>query len=267
MKFRKFLKKDIIIFTVGLALICYPTVSNLYESMECSKLISTYDSTTEGLSEEQKENMLSVARIWNENLYLKQSGMSVESELEYDDVLNVGNGIIGTIEIPQIKVNIAIYHGTQDDKLNAGAGHLEDSSLPVGGKNTHAVITGHSGLPSSKLFTRLDELKKGEQFYIKVLGKTLAYEIDKIETVLPENADYKIEDGKDLVTLVTCTPYGINTHRLMITGHRVSYSPEEKEKVQSKIPSLHEIALYFIPVMFIIAGIIVFKKKGAKINA
>lgn len=268
MKFRRFLKKEIVIFAAGLAMICYPAVSNYFESIERSNLITTYDSTSSNLSSTQKENMLNDAYRWNEELYLKQKGISVEGSLNYNDVLNIGNGIIGSVEIPQIKVNIPVYHGTEEAELNAGAGHVADSSLPVGGENTHTVITGHSGLPSSKLFTRLDELKQGEQFYIRVLDKTLAYKIDKIETVLPENAEYEIEDGKDLATLVTCTPFGLNTHRLMITGHRIPYNPEVKKQTDSKIPSYHEAAIYIIPALFITVGIIIFiKKKGARTDA
>ena len=142
-------------------MICYPAVSNYFESIERSNLIATYDSTSSNLSSTQKENMLNDAYRWNEELYLKQKGISVEGSLNYNDVLNIGNGIIGSVEIPQIKVNIPVYHGTEEAELNAGAGHVADSSLPVGGENTHTVITGHSGLPSSKLFTRLDELKQG----------------------------------------------------------------------------------------------------------
>lgn len=268
MKIRELLRKDILIFTIGIALVCYPIVSNYVESIQRDKLISTYDSEADNLSSKQKETMLEEARLWNNDLYLKQKGMSTDNNLDYQSVLNLGNGVIGTIEIPQIKLNIPIYHGTNDSELNAGAGHVEDSSLPVGGVNTHTVLTGHSGLPSSKLFTRLDELKKGELFYIKVLDETIAYKIDKIEVVLPEDAKYDIEDGKDLATLVTCTPYGVNTHRLMVTGHRVPFVPEQKNEAATKIPSLHEIAVYSVPVIFTVLGIIVFKKKkGAKINA
>ena len=148
--------------------------------------------------------------------------------------------------------------------LNIGAGHVEDSSMPVGGINTHTVITGHSGLPSNKLFTRLDELEKNDKFYIYILDEVLAYEIDKIEIVLPEKADYIIEDGKDLATLVTCTPYGINTHRLLVTGHRVQYEQGVKDAIRKSLPSLHELIIYTIPLLFIILGIIIFRRKGAK---
>lgn len=261
MNIRKLLRKDFLIFMIGLALICYPIISNYIESQERSNLISTYDSTSNNLSKTQKENMLNDAKKWNENLYLKQTGMYVEDTIDYANVLNVGNGVMGSIEIPEIKVNMPIYHGTDDNVLNIGIGHVDDSSLPVGGENTHAVLTGHSGLPSNKLFTRLDELKKDDLFYIKIFDKTFAYQVDKIETVLPEKATYEIENGKDLVTLVTCTPYGINTHRLMVTGHRVPYKKSVKQKIKQNIPSIREILLYTLPIIFTAIGIVVFKKR------
>lgn len=261
---KKFLKKDILIFLIGLALVCYPIVSNFVASKDNMGLISTYETKVDNLSSAEKKDMIEKAEIWNNKLYHQQKGISVDDNLEYMDILNIGNGIIGTIEIPAIDVNLPIYHGTNDDILNIGAGHVEDSSMPVGGTNTHTVITGHSGLPSNKLFTRLDELEKNDKFYIYVLDEVLAYEIDKIEVVLPENANYQIEDGKDLATLVTCTPYGINTHRLMLTGHRIPYKQSVKDKIRKNLPSNHELIIYAIPLVFIVLAIIIFKKKGAK---
>ena len=261
---KKFLKKDILIFLIGLALVCYPIVSNFVASKDNMGLILTYETKVDNLSSAEKKDMIEKAEIWNNKLYHQQKGISVDDNLEYMDILNIGNGIIGTIEIPAIDVNLPIYHGTNDDILNIGAGHVEDSSMPVGGTNTHTVITGHSGLPSNKLFTRLDELEKNDKFYIYVLDEVLAYEIDKIEVVLPENANYQIEDGKDLATLVTCTPYGINTHRLMLTGHRIPYKQSVKDKIRKNLPSNHELIIYAIPLVFIVLAIIIFKKKGAK---
>lgn len=261
---KKFLKKDILIFLIGLALVCYPIISNFVTSKISTGLISTYETKVDNLSSAEKKEMVKDAEQWNDKLYRQQKGISVNDNLEYMDILNIGNGIIGTIEIPKIEVNLPIYHGTNDDVLSVGAGHLEDTSIPVGGENTHTVITGHSGLPSNKLFTRLDELEKNDKFYIYVLDEVLAYEIDKIEVVLPENANYQIEDGKDLATLVTCTPYGINTHRLLVTGHRIQYDQDVKNKIKKNLPSYHEIVIYAIPLVFIVLAIIIFKKKGAK---
>lgn len=260
----KILKKDIVIFIIGLALVCYPIISNYVASKDNASLISTYDKQVDNLSSAEKKEMIKNAEQWNDKLYRQQKGISIDDNLDYLNILNINNGIIGTIEIPVIDVNLPIYHGTSDDILNIGTGHVEDSSMPVGGTNTHTVITGHSGLPSNKLFTRLDELEKNDKFYIYILDKVLAYEIDKIEIVLPEKADYTIEDGKDLATLVTCTPYGINTHRLLVTGHRIQYDQGVKNTIRKSLPSSHELIIYTIPLLFVVLGIIIFRKKGAK---
>lgn len=264
MNIKKWFRKDILIFTIGMALVCYPIISSFIASKDNMGLISTYETKVDNLSSAEKKEMIKKAVQWNDKLYRQQKGISVDDNLDYLNILNTGDGIIGTIEIPAIDVNLPIYHGTNDDVLNIGAGHVEDSSMPVGGTNTHTVITGHSGLPSNKLFTRLDELEKNDKFYIYILDEVLAYEIDKIEIVLPEKVDYIIEDGKDLATLVTCTPYGINTHRLLVTGHRVQYDQGVKDTIRKSLPSSHELIIYTIPLLFIILWIIIFRRKGAK---
>ena len=260
----KIFRKDVFIFIIGIALVCYPIISNFVASKDNASLISTYDKQVDNLSSAEKKEMIKDAEQWNDKLYRQQKGISVDDSLDYLDILNIGNGIIGSIEIPQIDVNLPIYHGTNDDVLNIGAGHVEDSSMPVGGINTHTVITGHRGLPSSKLFTRLDELKKGDLFFIKIIDKTLAYKINKIEVVLPDKVSYSIIDNQDLATLITCTPYGLNTHRLVITGKRVPYKKKEKKSIKSSMPSLREIIFYVIPVLFSVAGILFFRKRGVK---
>ena len=233
----------------------YPVISNYIESREQAGQIDTYNSSVNELSSANKQTMLNEAHEWNDNLYSKEKGLPEDSGLEYENVLDLGNGVIGTVEIPKIKVNMPVYHGTDSDVLNVGAGHIEDSSLPVGGNNTHTVLTGHRGLPSSKLFTRLDELKKGDLFFIKV---------NKIEVALPDKVSYSIIDNQDLATLITCTPYGLNTHRLVITGKRVPYKKKEKKSIKSSMPSLREIIFYVIPVLFSVAGILFFRKRGVK---
>ena len=260
----KIFRKDVFIFIIGIALVCYPIISNFVASKDNASLISTYDKQVDNLSSAEKKEMIKDAEQWNDKLYRQQKGISVDDSLDYLDILNIGNGIIGSIEIPQIDVNLPIYHGTNDDVLNIGAGHVEDSSMPVGGINTHTVITGHRGLPSSKLFTRLDELKKGDLFFIKIIDKTLAYKINKIEVVLPDKVSYSIIDNQDLATLITCTPYGLNTNRLVITGKRVPYEEKEKKSIKSSMPSLREIIFYVIPVLFSVAGILFFRKRGVK---
>lgn len=258
---KRFFKKDVIIFIIGLAVCCYPIISNFIEHYRQSDMIQTYEAESDSLSEARADMMLEDARRWNEDLLLTQKGLLSSNDLNYDELLDMGNGVIGSIEMPNISVNMPIYHSTDDEVLSIGAGHLEDSSLPIGGENTHAVLTGHRGLPSSKLFTRLDELKNNDLFYLKVLNTTLAYKVYRIEVVSPDKVKYPIEEGKDLVTLITCTPYGINTERLVITGYRVDYHEEEKNSIESKMPSSREIVFYAIPVVLSGVGIFVFKKR------
>ena len=268
MKIAKLLKKDVLIFIIGLALICYPIISNYIESKEQSKQIATYESTLDSLTNQEQETMLNLAKLWNDKLYMNQKGLSKDiDDLKYETVLDVGDGIMGSIEIPKINVNVPIYHGTDDDKLSVGVGHVNDSSLPIGGNNTHAVLTGHRGLPSSKLFTRLDELEKDDLFYLKVFNDTLAYKVAKIEVLAPDKVSYPIYENADEVTLITCTPYGINTHRLVITGIRTDYQPSVKEKIKRNLPSLREIIFYMLPIIFSIIGILVFRKRKEKNNA
>lgn len=257
-------KKDILIFLLGLALVCYPIVSNLIENKNHQDIIKTYENKANSLDDEKKQQIINTANDWNTALYLKQQGLSVNNQNDYESILNISDGIMGSIEIPKINVNIAIYHGTDDEVLSVGAGHLEDTSLPVGGENTHAVLTSHRGLPSSKLFTRLDELQINDMFYINILDKTLAYKIYNIDVLKPEvlqEQGFVIEDGKDIVSLVTCTPYGINTHRLVITAKRVPYSKKEKNSIKTALPSLREIVFYSLPLLFSVIGIFIFKKK------
>lgn len=208
---KHFIKKDVFIFIIGLTVCCYPIISNYLEQIRQRNQISTYENDLGDLNKSEVDEMIEDAIKWNENLLIKQKGISVVDELKYEDLLEVSDDVIGSIEIPKIDVNMPIYHTVDDNALSVGAGHLEDSSLPIGGKNTHAVLTGHRGLPSSKLFTRLDELVIGDLFYLNVLNRNLAYAVDKIQVLSPDQVRYEIEDGKDLVTLITCTPYGINT--------------------------------------------------------
>lgn len=262
-------KKDVLIFLLGLALVCYPIISNYIENSNYQDLIKTYENKANSLDDEKKQQIINTANDWNTSLYLKQQGLSVNNQNDYESILNISDGIMGSIEIPKININIAIYHGTDDEVLSVGAGHLEDTSLPVGGENTHAVLTSHRGLPSSKLFTRLDELQINDMFYINILDKTLAYKIYNIDVLKPEvlqEQGFVIEDGKDIVSLVTCTPYGINTHRLVITAKRVPYSKKEKNSIKTALPSLREIVFYSLPLLFSVIGILIFKnkKKGAK---
>lgn len=263
---KHFFRKDVFIFFIGLMLCSYPIVSNWIEHYEQINQITTYQQKAADLGKERITEILAQAKRWNEILFLNQKGFSAEkSGLQYDKILNLGNGIMGSIEIPVIDVNIPIYHGTSDEVLSIGAGHMKDTSLPVGGDNNYAVLTGHRGLPSSKLFTRLDELKINDLFYINVLNETMVYQIDTIRTVVPEEiTSFDIEEGKDLVALITCTPYGINTHRLVLIGHRIPYEKETKEKLKKKALSAREFIFYSIPIVLSLLGILILKKRKEK---
>ena len=223
---------------IAFSVLLYPTVSNYLYEKNGSKVISAYDENAVRLSESDKREMLEAARQYNEellgNIELLDPFSSIKKEVDerYQSLLNVnGSGMIGYIRIPKINAELPIYHGTEEKVLQSGVGHFEGTSLPIGGESTHAVLTGHRGLPSKLLFTDLDNLEKGDIFYIKVLGETFAYQVDQILTVLPENTkELTIVPGKDYVTLVTCTPYAVNTHRLLVRGYRIPYE-EAVEKV------------------------------------
>ena len=231
----------ILIFLVGLGFISYPTVSNLWNQAHQSRAIATYSKQVEKLDDSENKKMLKAARKYNKSLLKKSDHwkLSKKDKKKYESLLDVsGTGIMGYIEVPKIDCSLPIYHGTDEGALQIAIGHLEGSSLPVGGKSTHCVLSGHRGLPSARLFTDLDQLEEGDIFILNILGRKLAYEVDQIRVVLPEEmSDLEIEEGKDLCTLVTCTPYGINTHRLLVRGHRTEYVEkkvaEEKKEVQT----------------------------------
>lgn len=231
-----------LIFLAGLGFLLYPTVSNLWNRAHQSRAIATYTKQVEKLDDSQNKEMLKAARKYNKSLLKKSDHwkLSKKDKKKYESLLDVsGTGIMGYIEVPKIDCSLPIYHGTDEGALQIAIGHLEGSSLPVGGKSTHCVLSGHRGLPSARLFTDLDQMEEGDIFILNILGRKLAYEVDKIKVVLPEEmSDLEIEEGKDLCTLVTCTPYGINTHRLLVRGHRTEYVEkkveEEKKEVQTK---------------------------------
>lgn len=227
----KWLKKNlssiilVLIFIIGLSLLLYPSFSDYWNSFHQSRAIASYAQTVTTIDDDQYEKMWAQAQEYNTTLAKKQNRwvLSEEEYEEYEGLLNIGGtGIIGYIEIPNIKVSLPIYHGVDEAVLQIAVGHIEGSSLPVGGEGTHCVISGHRGLPSAKLFTNLDEMEEGDLFMMRVLDETLTYEVDQIRIVEPEDLSaLEIEEGKDLCTLVTCTPYGINSHRLLVRGHRV----------------------------------------------
>ena len=217
-------------FLAGLSLLLYPTVSDYWNSLHASKAVAAYDQEVRQLDQGRYDALLDAAREYNRTLLDRSSGyyLTDDQKARYDSLLNVdGGGIMGYIEIPTIKLSLPIYHGTEEDVLQIAVSHLDWSSLPVGGESTHCVLSGHRGLPSAKLFTNLDQLVEGDAFVIRTLDEVLTYEVDQILIVEPDDVSaLSIEEGKDLCTLVTCTPYGVNSHRLLVRGHRVANQSE-----------------------------------------
>lgn len=214
----------------GLSLLLYPTVSDYWNSLHASQAVADYAENVRNLEAEKYEQVLQDAKSYNQMLPYKQTtfALSEEEKEAYDALLDIsGTGVMGYIEIPTVNISLPVYHGTEDAVLQIAVGHLEWSSLPVGGESTHCVLSGHRGLPSAKLFTNLDKLVAGDKFIMRVLDEVLTYEVDQILIVEPTDVStLMIEAGKDLCTLVTCTPYGINSHRLLVRGHRIENQDE-----------------------------------------
>ena len=279
----------ILIFLAGLSLLLYPLVANQWNNHRQKQLISNYESVV--ADKEAAGNIdyaaeMKKAEAYNDALLpsiLPDSFAVAEAQTEadssYENSLNIaGDGMMGIVEIPKIDIKLPIYHGTSDEVLQKAAGHLEGSSLPIGGENTHAVISAHRGLPSASLFTDLDQLEIGDHFLIHVLDETLCYEVDQILVVDPEDTSaLAVEDGEDLVTLLTCTPYGVNTQRLMVRGHRVPYEEQAVADEQTPLSgfSLHTNYLLWVVVGIVITGVFILilfirekklQKKAAKQN-
>lgn len=226
----------LLIFLVGLSLLLYPTVSDYWNSLHQSRAIASYAEQVGTLDNDTYDQLLAQARAYNATLPGKTDRFRLSDEelAAYNATLNVpGTNVIGYIQIDKINVYLPIYHGTDEATLQVGVGHIEGSSLPVGGADTHCVLSGHRGLPSAKLFTDLDQLAEGDTFVLYVLDETLTYQVDQIRIVEPQElSDLAIEEGQDYCTLVTCTPYGINTHRLLVRGHRVANAEETASDVR-----------------------------------
>lgn len=209
----------------GLILLLYPSVANYWNSFHQSRAIAAYTETVASMSKDDYEKVIKSARAYNKRLSANGMNwvMTDSEKAAYEKELNIdGSGIMGYISIPKFHIKCPIYHGTEETVLQVAIGHLEASSLPVGGKSTHTLISGHRGLPSARLFTDIDKIREGDTWTITVLNETLTYECDQIRIVLPDDlSNLQIEEGKDLCTLITCTPYGVNTHRLLVRGHRV----------------------------------------------
>ena len=215
----------LVVFLTGLSLLLYPTVSDYWNSLHQSRAIATYAEQVAELDDESYQQTWADAKAYNAALADKKTRLvpTEEDTAYYESLLDVtGNGIMGYIEIPSIGVSLPIYHGVEDTVLQIAIGHIEGTSLPVGGVGTHCVVSGHRGLPSAKLFTDLDKLAEGDVFLLRVLGEVLTYEVDQIHIVEPHEDDLlNISETEDLCTLITCTPYGVNSHRLLVRGHRI----------------------------------------------
>ena len=265
-------------FLIALGLTVYPVFSNRYIAQHQSQIHTEYRDTVQALPDEAIPEARAAATAYNEALwnstvqfgsYSKDSMVSASEA--YHSLLDLtGTGTMGYVHIPKLAATQPIYHGTKEETLERGVGHLMGSSLPVGGSSTHTILTGHSGLASQKLFSDLDKLEPGDRFYLEVLDEVLAYEVDQIETVLPHDTTYLgLEEGQDLCTLVTCTPFGVNTHRLLVRGHRVPYTPEDPEKPVEELAETSEVVdstweeeyekgIYFAIGIVVILCIIVF---------
>ena len=229
----------LLIILVGMGILVYPSVSEYLSEKNSSVAVSTYDDSIRRMEQTRIEELRAQAEAYNQRL-AESNGFSKPALDEYNnpitpedywDILDVdGNGMMGYISIPRINVTIPVYHGTSEEVLQVAVGHMQNTSLPVGGENTHAVLSGHRGLPSKALFTDLDQVQIGDVFYLTVLNETIYYQVDQILTVLPNETDaLAITKGEDHVTLVTCTPYGVNSHRLLVRGTRMDYTPETGE--------------------------------------
>ncbi len=223
----------VLVLLIGLSLLLYPTVSDLWNQHHQSQAITGYTETVDSMSTDDYDAMLNAAREYNLNLqYVTDRYHPTEEDHKlYLDTLDItGTGIMGYVEIPSIDVSLPIYHGADDTVLQVAVGHIEGTSLPVGGRGTHCVLSGHRGLPSARLFTDLDQMTEGDIFMLKVLDQTLTYQVDQIVIVLPEEVqNLGMTAGRDYCTLVTCTPYGVNTHRLLVRGERIDNLAEAEQ--------------------------------------
>ena len=254
-----------VMFIVGLGIIAYPTFSDWFNSLQRARDISEYVAAVQETDTATLDAMMADARAYNERIATRSGVYSLsESErAQYEQLLRVSNsGVIGYVQINSINVNLPIYHGLSEETLQKAIGHMEGTSLPIGGPSTHAVISGHRGLPSARLFTDLDKLEEGDTFSITVLNQTLFYEVDQIRIVLPDDLSLlTIEPGQDYVTLVTCTPYGVNTHRLLVRGHRIEGALDASAITADavQIPRYLAVLAVGIPILFVfLVGMLVY---------
>lgn len=275
---KQYLKKHIfelvlyLVLFAGLCLMLYPIVSNWWNARHQTRAISEYVEMVESVSAEQQDAMLAAAHAYNARLAGQDTNFLLEEDqqLEYNSLLDVsGTGVMGRIRIPSINVDLPIYHTVEETVLQVGIGHIPGSSLPVGGPGTHSLLSGHRGLPSSRLFTDLNQMQVGDIFIISVLGQTMTYQVNQIRIVLPEEVDeLSITPGKDYVTLITCTPYGINTHRILVRGHRIENLSDATLAIVAearRVPAGYVTAVLAVPLLAITALVMVlFGGRGGK---
>lgn len=256
-----------LMFLLGFAILIYPTVSNQWNTYRQNQLISSYEELIGKMAEEDFTKEWEKANAFNDTIIhnnifgdvFGDNGDDIKNT-EYWQILNVGNdGVMGYVSIPKINVKLSIYHGTADDVLQTGIGHLNGTKLPIGGESTHSVLAAHRGLPSARLFTDIDQLERGDMFYIHVLDETLAYQVDQILDMVDKDDNetlqkaLQIEEGQDYVTLFTCTPYGVNSHRLLVRGTRVPYNGEEEIESTAAESMLKSIQNYYM--IYLILGL------------
>lgn len=256
-----------LMFLLGFAILIYPTVSNQWNTYRQNQLISSYEELIGKMAEEDFTKEWEKANAFNDTIIhnnifgdvFGENGDDIKNT-EYWQILNVGNdGVMGYVSIPKINVKLSIYHGTADDVLQTGIGHLNGTKLPIGGESTHSVLAAHRGLPSARLFTDIDQLERGDMFYIHVLDETLAYQVDQILDMVDKDDNetlqkaLQIEAGQDYVTLFTCTPYGVNSHRLLVRGTRVPYNGEEEIESTAAESMLKSIQNYYM--IYLILGL------------
>lgn len=256
-----------LMFLLGFAILIYPTVSNQWNTYRQNQLISSYEELIGKMAEEDFTKEWEKANAFNDTIIhnnifgdvFGENGDDIKNT-EYWQILNVGNdGVMGYVSIPKINIKLSIYHGTADDVLQTGIGHLNGTKLPIGGESTHSVLAAHRGLPSARLFTDIDQLERGDMFYIHVLDETLAYQVDQILDMVDKDDNetlqkaLQIEEGQDYVTLFTCTPYGVNSHRLLVRGTRVPYNGEEEIESTAAESMLKSIQNYYM--IYLILGL------------
>ena len=257
-----------ILFSFGLALLLYPSVSNYWNDMHQTKVITNYVEKVDKIDEETYQKIFGEANDYNQSL-IRESVVVVADEEKYNRILNINGGQIGYIQIPTINVSLPIYHGTSEAVLQVGIGHVAGSSFPIGEEGSHTVLLGHRGLPSAKLFTNLPKLKEKDLFYITVFDKKITYEVDDIKVVKPERLeDIIVEEEGVYVTLVTCTPYAINSHRLLVRGHKIEVNEPDEEITPPNnwISSLIWFVIIILILLFLLLIIIFYKKKKNKDN-